>query len=186
MSPIGQKENTNRDSPKMQTPGPGTEAARIGSLIINTTIIGGKGGAGGPSHGKGSGGKGGAGEGNTLNYNFTVEQTQDLTNKLNYAKDAGVQASKACLQGTRVELLTRIRNWALHPAERALLLYGAAGTGKSAILHTIARDLDSDKLALVPFFAFNRSVQNRSLSQLIPTWAKKFAELHPPIPGLLA
>ncbi|KAJ7870308.1 hypothetical protein B0H14DRAFT_2175600, partial [Mycena olivaceomarginata] len=95
------------------------------------------------------------------------------------AEDAGMRKSKACLQGTRVQLLSRIRNWALHPAERTLLLYGAAGTGKSAIVHTIARDLDSEKLALVPFFAFNCSVQNHSSSQLIPTWAKKLAELHP-------
>ncbi|KAJ7900708.1 hypothetical protein B0H14DRAFT_2293080, partial [Mycena olivaceomarginata] len=65
-------------------------------------------------------------------------------------------------------------------AERTLLLYGAAGTGKSAIVHTIAGVLDSEKLALVPFFAFNRSVQNQSSSQLIPTWAKVLAEVHPP------
>ncbi|KAF8193560.1 WD40-repeat-containing domain protein, partial [Mycena galopus ATCC 62051] len=100
-------------------------------------------------------------------------------NKLKYAKEAGVQASKACLLGTRVELLTRIRKWALNRAtERILLLHGAAGTGKSAIAHTIAQDLYSEGLALVPFFAFNCSVQNRSSSQLIPTWAKDLAELN--------
>jgi DNA polymerase III delta prime subunit len=109
----------------------------------------------------------------------------DLTSKLNSANDARVRASKACLQGTRVELLTRIRNWALYPAERTLLLYGAAGTGKSAIVHTIARDLHSENLALVPFFAFNRAVQNRSSSQLIPTWAGELAELHTPYQAYL-
>ncbi|KAF7349660.1 WD40 repeat-like protein [Mycena sanguinolenta] len=157
----------------------------LGSLTINTTVFGGTGGTGGPSHGEGSGGKGGTGEGNTLNYNFTVEETQDLTSKLNYAEDAGVRASKACLKGTRVKLLEKVQNWALHPAERTLLLYGAAGTGKSAIVHTVARHLDSEKLAVVPFFAFNRSVQNRSSSQLIPTWAKVLAELHPPYQAYL-
>ena len=29
---------------------------------------------------------------------------------------------------------------------------------------------------MVPFFAFNRSAKDRSLSQLIPTWAKQLAE----------
>ena len=114
-----------------------------------------------------------------------MARSTDLTSKRRYAEDAGVQASKACLKGTRVKLLTRIRNWALHPEKRALLLYGAAGTGKSAIVHTIARELDSEKLAFVPFFAFSRSVQNRSSSQLIPTWAKKLAELHPPYQAYL-
>jgi hypothetical protein len=114
-----------------------------------------------------------------------MAHSTDLTSKLKYAEDAGVRASKACLQGTRVELLTGIRNWALSPAERTLLLYGAAGTGKSAIVHTIARDLHSKNLALVPFFAFNRSVQNRSSSLLIPTWAKELAEVHPPYQAYL-
>ncbi|KAF7349639.1 TPR-like protein [Mycena sanguinolenta] len=171
---------------KMHTPVPESMAMRLGlgqSLTFN--VYGGEGGAGGPSHGQAPGGQGGHGDGPTVNNYFTMEQTQDLISKLNYAKDAGVRASKACLPGTRVKLLSRIRNWALYPAQRTLLLYGAAGTGKSAIAHTIARDLDSEKLALVPFFAFSRSVQNRSSSQLIPTWAKRLAELHPPYQAYL-
>ncbi|KAJ7876672.1 hypothetical protein B0H14DRAFT_2568069 [Mycena olivaceomarginata] len=162
----------------------GASMMRTLDMIIDS-CTGGTGGAGGPSHGQGLGGQGGRGEAPTVNYNFSLEQTIDLTSKLNYAKDAGVQASKACLQGTRVELLTRIREWALHPAERTLLLYGAAGTGKSAIVHTIARGLRSENLALVPFFAFNRSVPNRSSSQLIPTWAKELAQLHTPYQAYL-
>ncbi|KAF7349667.1 WD-REPEATS-REGION domain-containing protein [Mycena sanguinolenta] len=172
----------------MQTPGGESVAMRLGpnqSLTLNTTVHGGRGGPGGASHGQAPGGQGGLGEGTTVNYNFSLEQTKDLTSKLNYGKDAGARPSKACLQGTRVKLLAKIRDWALHPAECTLLLYGAAGTGKSAVVHTIARDLDSENLALVPFFAFNRSVQNRSSSQLIPTWAKKLAELHPPYQAYL-
>ncbi|KAJ7875735.1 hypothetical protein B0H14DRAFT_2343035, partial [Mycena olivaceomarginata] len=96
------------------------------------------------------------------------------------AKDAGPIASKACLPNTRVSLLSRMRRWALHPTSaRTLLLHGAAGTGKSAIANTIGRQLQSDGLAVVPFFAFNRSVPDRSSSQLIPTWAKHIAELNP-------
>ncbi|KAJ6503812.1 hypothetical protein C8R45DRAFT_1091581 [Mycena sanguinolenta] len=172
----------------MQTPDTERFAVRLGlnqSLTLNTTLHGGRGGQGGQSHGQAPGGQGGPGQGPTMNNYFTLEQTKDLTSKLNSAKDAGVRASKACLQGTRVELLNRIRNWALSPSERTLLLYGAAGTGKSAIVHTIARDLHSESLALVPFFAFNHSVQNRSSAQLIPTWAKELAEVHPPYQAYL-
>jgi hypothetical protein len=97
--------------------------------------------------------------------------------RLRYAKDAATSASKACLPNTRVALLAKIEHWALHPtSERALLLHGAAGKGKSAIVHTIARDLESRGLAVMPLFAFNRSVLDRSLSQLIPTWAMWLAE----------
>ncbi|KAJ7809615.1 hypothetical protein B0H14DRAFT_2216963, partial [Mycena olivaceomarginata] len=84
---------------------------------------------------------------------------------------------KACLPDTRVRLLSSIRDWALHPTStRTLLLYGAAGTGKSAIAHTVGRELQSHGLAVMPFFAFNRAVPDRSSSQLIPTWAKHLAQ----------
>ncbi|KAJ7939192.1 hypothetical protein B0H13DRAFT_1587239 [Mycena leptocephala] len=103
-----------------------------------------------------------------------------LINSLRSAKDAGPNGSKACLPDTRVAILSRIRDWALHPTSpRTLLLHGAAGKGKSAIVHTIARDLQSNNLAVVPLFAFNRSVPDRSSSQLIPSWAKYLAQLNP-------
>ncbi|KAJ7436685.1 hypothetical protein B0H11DRAFT_2256016 [Mycena galericulata] len=114
-------------------------------------------------------------------FKMSIEVT-DLYNhnrihSLRSAKDAGPTASKACLQGTRIALLSRIRYWALDPTSaRTLLLHGAAGTGKSAVVYTMARTLQSEALAVVPFFAFNRSVSNRSSSQLIATWAKHLAQ----------
>ncbi|KAJ7789990.1 hypothetical protein B0H13DRAFT_2521561 [Mycena leptocephala] len=104
----------------------------------------------------------------------------NIINSLRSAKDSGPNGSKACLPDTRVAILSRIRDWALHPTSpRTLLLHGAAGKGKSAIVHTIARELQSDDLAVVPLFAFNRSVPDRSSSQLIPSWAKHLAQLNP-------
>ncbi|KAG6808070.1 hypothetical protein H0H92_005520, partial [Tricholoma furcatifolium] len=100
-----------------------------------------------------------------------------LLSKLYVAKDGGAVGSKICLEGTRVALLQRIYNWALDSSgERVLLLHGGAGKGKSAIAHTIAKQIESSGHAIVPFFAFNRSVQERSSSQLIPTWMKHLAE----------
>jgi hypothetical protein len=46
-------------------------------------------------------------------------------------------------------------------------------------VHTVAIALESLGVAVVPFFAFNRSARDRSPSQLIPTWAKQLAELNP-------
>ncbi|KAG6808448.1 hypothetical protein H0H92_004088 [Tricholoma furcatifolium] len=105
------------------------------------------------------------------------DSDKSMLSKLHVAKDSGRVSSKACLEGTRVELLRRIKAWALDPAgERVLLLHGAAGMGKSAVAHTIARQLEFHDDAIVPFFAFNRSVKERSASQLIPTWMKQLAE----------
>jgi hypothetical protein len=99
---------------------------------------------------------------------------------LHYAKDVSASESMACLPGTRVTLLEQIQVWALNSTgQRGLLLHGAAGKGKSAIVHTVAIALESLGVAVVPFFAFNRSAKDRSLSQLIPTWAKQLAESNP-------
>ncbi|KAL0958647.1 hypothetical protein HGRIS_013983 [Hohenbuehelia grisea] len=88
--------------------------------------------------------------------------------------DAGLDRLKFCVNGTREGILTHIQNWAVLPgARRALLLYGVAGKGKSAIIHAVARALEKKEasLANVAFFAFNRSAANRSIQQLLPTWA---------------
>ncbi|KAG6810017.1 hypothetical protein H0H92_013703 [Tricholoma furcatifolium] len=97
-----------------------------------------------------------------------------LLSKLYVAKDGGAVGSKVCLKGTRVALLQCINNWALDPlSARVMLLNGGAGKGKSAIAHTIAKKLEGSGQAIVPFFAFNRSIQERSSSQLIPTWIQQ-------------
>ncbi|KAG6827797.1 hypothetical protein H0H92_010432, partial [Tricholoma furcatifolium] len=101
----------------------------------------------------------------------------DLLSKLQVAKNTGQTSSKACLEGTRVALLEQIYDWVEDPkGARVLLLSGAAGMGKSAVAHTVARDLENHGLAIAPFFAFDRSVQERSSSQLIPTWMRHLAE----------
>ncbi|KAG6808928.1 hypothetical protein H0H92_002339 [Tricholoma furcatifolium] len=86
--------------------------------------------------------------------NVSINQNNDnILNKLWSAEDAGRIGSKACLEGTRVALLKRISDWALDPTgPRALLLTGAAGMGKSAVAHTIARHLENSGAAIVPFF----------------------------------
>ena len=66
----------------------------------------------------------------------TVELSQ-----LAYADGAGLDTSKLCLEGTRVDLLESIIDW-INGSEldstQILWLYGQAGKGKSAIAHTIA------------------------------------------------
>ncbi|KAJ7846993.1 hypothetical protein B0H14DRAFT_3454053 [Mycena olivaceomarginata] len=145
--------------------------------IIN--IHGGSGGSGGNGGERGgSGGSGGTGKGPQVqitnifhSHRRSVESSSvnghNCINALRYAKDAGP-----------------IWHWALHPTSaRTLLLHGAAGKGKElrirSIANTIARQLQSDGVAVVPFFAFNRSVPDRSSLQLIPTWAKHIAEFNP-------
>ncbi|KAF9486889.1 hypothetical protein BDN71DRAFT_1514510, partial [Pleurotus eryngii] len=108
-----------------------------------------------------------------------------VVNSLPHADDAGLDSSKSCAHGTCEAILTHIQEWVILPgARRALLLYGVAGKGKSAIIHTVSRALGNVEkqqlsLANVSFFAFNRSVANRSIDKLLLTWAWGLASRDP-------
>jgi len=67
---------------------------------------------------------------------------EDLSlDSMAYAGGAGLNTTKKCLDGTRVEILKEIVDWINDPAgnvPRIFWLHGQAGRGKSAIAHTIA------------------------------------------------
>ncbi|RSL76873.1 hypothetical protein CEP51_009562 [Fusarium floridanum] len=63
------------------------------------------------------------------------------------------QADVACHPNTRVELLKTIYEWTHEPqSPRVFWLQGLAGTGKSTISHTVARELKGDALGASFFF----------------------------------
>jgi len=58
-----------------------------------------------------------------------------------YAAGAGLDTTKKCLDGTRMEILKEFVNWINDPdinVPRIFWLHGQAGRGKSATIHTIA------------------------------------------------
>ena len=58
-----------------------------------------------------------------------------------YAEGAGLDTTKQCLDGTRVEILKEIVDWINNPdvnVPRIFWLHGQAGRGKSTIAHTVA------------------------------------------------
>ncbi|KAG1868266.1 hypothetical protein DFJ58DRAFT_97924 [Suillus subalutaceus] len=74
---------------------------------------------------------------------IVVHRTNDELNLsgINYAAGAGLDSRKRCLPGTRTDILSKIMEWindSRDDVPRVLWLSGPAGTGKSAIAHTIA------------------------------------------------
>jgi hypothetical protein len=67
-----------------------------------------------------------------------------------------------CLEGTRMQLLQSITDWASHPSvdQRILWLHGLVGSGKSTISTTIANFFD-ERRCLGAFVFFNRDVEER-------------------------
>jgi len=110
-------------------------------------------------------------------------------NGLAYAHGAGYNTTKQCLPGTRVDILSEIENWVRTTdpnVPRVLWINGAAGTGKSAIAHTIALMFDK-KRELGSFLCFDRTyLADRRHEKVFSTIARDLASHDPGIRRAMA
>jgi AAA ATPase domain len=85
-----------------------------------------------------------------------------------------------CLPGTREDFLHYIVDWVEnHESQRALLLLGQAGTGKSSIAHEVAHRFQNKGLG--SFFAFVRNESSKDEAyQLFTTLARDLSNRYPP------
>ncbi|KAF7983576.1 hypothetical protein HWV62_20453 [Athelia sp. TMB] len=99
---------------------------------------------------------------------------------LPYADGASWDPHLTCLPGTRVSVLSIIEAWAQYAdSERVYWMKGVAGSGKSAILHTIAQMLQrAGRLGSAFFFSRDTTSRNTP-STLFTTIARDLASLHP-------
>lgn len=90
--------------------------------------------------------------------------------KLQYAKGATWDPNKVCLPSTRIALLDEIMEWAhSNPGSNAAQIFcvtGVAGSGKSAIAHTVAKRCHDQDFLLSSFF-FDRNIDERSNPKLL-------------------
>ncbi|KAJ5091223.1 WD-repeat protein [Penicillium alfredii] len=93
---------------------------------------------------------------------------------------ASKQHASLCLRGTRCKVLDQIKSWADGNEERPIYwLKGMAGTGKSTIALTIAREYyDCGRLAASFFFARGGG-DLASVNRFAPTIASHLADLSP-------
>ena len=94
-----------------------------------------------------------------------------------YARGAGLDTQRLCLEGTREELLEEISNWInnVEDTTRIFWLYGPAGTGKSSIAHTIADRFQQLK-RLGSCFSFDRTrIAERRHEKVFSTIAQDLA-----------
>ena len=99
-----------------------------------------------------------------------------------YAEGARFDPEKGCLPGTRQEVIDEISEWVNRDGDdvpRLFLLSGVAGSGKSAIAHTVAQQFDAVG-RLGSSFCFDRSHQaERHPNNLFSTIARDLADLDP-------
>jgi hypothetical protein len=114
----------------------------------------------------------------TYNYSLLIAN-KELLDRLRPVKAAfynDTDAAQACLEGTRVELLTEIRTWMHDQSDRKVYwLSGAAGTGKTTVAQSVAHMAKEDGLLCATFF-FSRTTNDRSdYAKVIPTIAYQLA-----------
>ncbi|KAF5350343.1 hypothetical protein D9758_012800 [Tetrapyrgos nigripes] len=88
------------------------------------------------------------------------------------------QIRKACTEGTRMEILNEIINWATGNSRIKTLGYwicGMAGTGKSTIAMSVCIELAKQNLLGATFFCSRQIPECRDHSQIIPTIAYQLA-----------
>ncbi|KIW25442.1 uncharacterized protein PV07_08615 [Cladophialophora immunda] len=94
---------------------------------------------------------------------------------------------ETCLDGTRVDLLHLIDQWADNPEGKYIFwLQGMAGTGKSTISRTVARKFaNSARLGASFFFKRGRRDRDKA-SRLFPTLVRQLVLQIPGLDGLVA
>ncbi|KZV62972.1 WD40 repeat-like protein [Peniophora sp. CONT] len=121
------------------------------------------------------------------NTNVTVARIMDKVSNLDeeynlddmsYVRGVRFDPDKVCLSGTREEVLEAITYWVHSDASRVLWLTGGAGTGKSAIAHTIAARF-SFLQRLGSSFFFARGQAGHEPQGLFSTFARDLADLDP-------
>jgi hypothetical protein len=98
-----------------------------------------------------------------------------------HAGGARFDPEKGCLPGTRGEIIGEITEWVNSPngddVSRVFFLSGVAGSGKSAIAHTIAHLFYQQK-RLGSSYCYNRADQlNHRPSNLLSTIALDMADI---------
>lgn len=104
-----------------------------------------------------------------------------------YAPGAGLDTRKQCLPGTRTDILSKIMGWINDSGDdvpRVLWLSGPAGTGKSAIAHTIASSFIGVG-GLGSCYCFDRNSDHRH-DKVFSTIARDFADRNPEMRRALA
>ena len=119
-----------------------------------------------------------------LRFGQEAEEQDRLLGKLHIAEDAFFnsyhrQHEMHCIAETRVELLHLLRDWGAKHQRPIFWLSGMAGTGKSTIARTLARDLDKCNSLGGSFFFSRASGSSNNAANFVGTFVYELANKIP-------
>ncbi|KAF8597312.1 hypothetical protein BDV93DRAFT_372673, partial [Ceratobasidium sp. AG-I] len=100
--------------------------------------------------------------------------------QLNPPGSARYDSTRACLSGTRADIIKQIVDWSERrdTSEGLLWVHGQAGLGKSSIATSVCQELDGRKLLAAGFFCKRDSSERRDPQQVLTTIVHGLALLH--------
>ncbi len=97
-----------------------------------------------------------------------------------YGTGSRFTPERGCLPGTREAFLDFIVSWVENPSsDRALVLFGQAGTGKSSIAHEVARRFDGMRRLTSSFIFLRKEQSKREAYHLFTTLARDLSDRYP-------
>ncbi|KZP02782.1 hypothetical protein FIBSPDRAFT_969622 [Athelia psychrophila] len=116
----------------------------------------------------------------------TKNEVDSKSDKLPYARGASWDPNLVCLSGTRTTMLETADLWAREADSAIFWLSGVAGSGKTAIAHTIVQRLQKNGLLGSSFF-FARDIPSRDSAQMLcSTIARDLGNAFPAIADYIA
>jgi Cdc6-like AAA superfamily ATPase len=112
---------------------------------------------------------------------MSADPRQEVHDRLKPIASAHFDSSLApsgCLKGTRVAIQTEMGDWANDGAPELTTLWvnGMAGTGKTAIASTFARNMEDQGMLGATFFIDRQQAERRDLSRIVQTLAYDLAK----------
>ena len=113
----------------------------------------------------------------------------DLENKLKSVSSAHYQPGARCLPNTRVDLLKDVGTWLGKngPGEESTAwVYGYAGSGKSAMLNSIAKNLEDTRIPFTVFTCKRDDAQRSDVQRILPTICYDLTQFYDDYRGVIS
>ncbi|KAF8229658.1 hypothetical protein L208DRAFT_1285722, partial [Tricholoma matsutake] len=108
---------------------------------------------------------------------FDVLKPHVVLDALYGSRQRSEEHAVTCSPETGIKILEEVRSWADSMTTPICWLSGPAGTGKTTVAHTIAKEYDKDGKLAASFFFWRKTGDRDDINKLVPTLAWQIAKI---------